>query len=68
MANNDSGGLGLLGVLIGVLIVVALAYFMLGDRLGLRTSGSDVNVRVESPNKAPAPTPTPAPTPAPKNP
>jgi hypothetical protein len=56
MANDNSGGIGLLGVLLGALIVAAFAYFMVGDRLGLRSSAPDVNVKVEAP-KTPTPTP-----------
>jgi hypothetical protein len=58
MANeSDSGGIGLLGVVIGAVIVIALAYFLVGDRLAMRAPSGDVNVRVETP-KAPAPAPS----------
>jgi hypothetical protein len=53
MAANDSGGFGILGVIVGALIVVAIAYLLIGDRLGLRTADRDVNVRVEAPNTPP---------------
>ena len=56
-SDNGSGGIGLLGVLIGALIVAAFAYFLIGDRLGLRRPGTDVNVTVQAP-KAPATTPS----------
>lgn len=49
MADN-SGSSGLLGVIVGVLLVLALGYFLLGERLGLR-SPTDVNVKVETPSK-----------------
>jgi hypothetical protein len=45
---NDSGSSGLLGVIIGVVLVLALVYFFLGERIGLRGPG-DVNVKVEAP-------------------
>ena len=49
MATGDSnGGMGFVGVLVGALIVAALAYFLLGDKLGLR-SPTDVNVKIEAP-------------------
>jgi hypothetical protein len=47
MADN-SGSSGLLGVIIGVLLVLALGYFFLGERIGLR-SPTDVNIKVDSP-------------------
>jgi hypothetical protein len=56
MANGDeSGGMGLIGGLIGAFLVIALIYFFFGDRLGL-SRGPDVNVQVEAP-KTPAPPP-----------
>jgi hypothetical protein len=48
MADDSSSGVtGILGVLIGALIVLALAYFFFGDRIGLRSS--PVNVKIEAP-------------------
>lgn len=47
MANGDSGSSGILGVIIGVLLVIGLLYFFLGERIGLRSPGSTtVNVEV----------------------
>ena len=47
MANgNGSGGIGLLGVVIGALIVVALGYFFLANR---GTGPGTSSVRVEAP-------------------
>jgi hypothetical protein len=61
MASRDGdSGIGLLGVLVGALIVAAFAYFLIGDRIGLREA-TDVNVRVEAPKAPTPPTPTPAP-------
>ena len=53
--DSSNGGIGLLGVLIGAAIVAVVAFFFVGDRLGLRSPG-DVNVKVELPKKdVPAP-------------
>ena len=47
MANdNGSGGIGLLGVVIGALIVVALGYFFLANRA--TEPGTSTTVRVEA--------------------
>ena len=45
MADN-SGSSG--GVIIGVILVLALAYFFLGERVGLR-GPADVNVKIDTP-------------------
>ena len=45
---DRSGGTTLLGVIIGGLIVIALGYFFLGDRIGVR-SPSDANIKIEVP-------------------
>ena len=57
MANNgDSGATGILGVVIGVILVLGLLYFFLGERMGLRTaSGPSTSVTVTAP-KAPGTT------------
>ncbi len=48
MANdNGSGGIGLLGVVIGALIVVALGYFFLANRGA--GPGPSTTVKVEAP-------------------
>jgi hypothetical protein len=52
MADN-SGSSGLLGVIIGVVLVLGLAYFFLGEKVGLRSS-PDVNVKVDVPSAAPS--------------
>ena len=46
---NDSGASGILGVLVGALIVVALIFFVFGERLGLRGGGAPVEVNVQAP-------------------
>ena len=52
MANNSDGGAaGLLGVLIGALIVLGLAYLLFGERLGLRSAPGNVKVEVPLPKK-----------------
>ena len=49
MANgSDSGGIGLLGVLIGAVIVVALGYFLLAGNMG-GGAGPSTSVNVEAP-------------------
>ncbi len=49
MADN-SGSSGLLGVIVGVVLVLGLVYFLLGERIGLR-SPTDVNVKIDTPAK-----------------
>ena len=44
---NGSGGIGLLGVIIGAVIVVALGYMFLAN--GPMSTGSSTNVKVEVP-------------------
>ena len=44
---NGSGGIGILGVLIGALIVAALGYFFLANRGA--GPGTSTTVRVEAP-------------------
>lgn len=51
MADN-SGSSGLLGVIIGVVLVLGLVYFFLGEQIGLRSTG-DVNVKVDAPSVSP---------------
>ena len=47
---NDSGGVsGILGVLVGALIVVALVFFVFGERLGLRGGGPTVKIEAPQP-------------------
>lgn len=46
--NSDNGSTGLLGVIIGVILVVALAAFFFRGNLGLSPQ-KDVNVKVEAP-------------------
>lgn len=48
MADN-SGPAGILGVVVGVIVVLALAYFVLGERIGFRGPSSDVNVKIDTP-------------------
>jgi hypothetical protein len=45
--DNGSGGIGLLGVVIGALIVVALGYFFLANRA--TGPGTSTTVRIEAP-------------------
>lgn len=60
--NSSSGGMGLLGVIIGAAIVVGIAFFFMGGGIG--TKPGTTNITVTAPS-APAAAPAPAP-PAPK--
>ena len=53
---NDSG-MGIIGVVIGAVLVIAVILFAFGDRLGLRGGGGNTTVKVEAPSapKVPAP-------------
>jgi hypothetical protein len=61
-SDNGSGGVGLLGVVVAALIVAVFAYFLIGDRLGLRDTVSNADVRVEA-ARIPIPLPEPEPRP-----
>jgi hypothetical protein len=52
MANDSGGASGILGVLVGALIVVALIFFVFGERLGLRGGGAPVDVNIQAPQPA----------------
>ncbi len=46
MADGSSGGIGILGVIIGAVIVVAIGFFLLnGNMLGGNTKSVDVNIK-----------------------
>jgi hypothetical protein len=45
---NDSGGIGILGVIIGAVLVLGIVFFAFGDRLGMR-SPSNTTIKVEAP-------------------
>jgi hypothetical protein len=51
---NDSGGIGILGVVIGAFLVLGVMYFAFGDRMGLRSPSNTTTVKVEVP-KVPSP-------------
>jgi hypothetical protein len=51
---NDSGGMGILGVIIGAILVLGIIYVAFGDRMGLRNSGPSTTIKVEAP-KLPSP-------------
>lgn len=51
---NDSGGIGILGVIVGAVLVIGILYFSVGDKLGLRSSGPSTTIKVEAP-KIPTP-------------
>jgi hypothetical protein len=46
---GDSGSSGILGVIVGALLVLGLAYFFLGERVGLRSPGPDT-IKIETPS------------------
>jgi hypothetical protein len=47
---NDSGGIGIVGVVIGAMLVIGLMYFAFGEQLGMRgPSGGNTTVKVEAP-------------------
>jgi hypothetical protein len=46
---NDSGGMGILGVVVGALLVGIFVFFVFGEQLGMRSGGKDVNIRIEAP-------------------
>lgn len=50
---NDSGGMGILGVIVGAVLVLGVIFFAFGENLGLRSS-SNTTVKVEVP-KVPVP-------------
>jgi hypothetical protein len=47
-SDNGNGGVGLVGAMVAAFIVAVFAYFLIGDRLGLRDTVSDADVRVEA--------------------
>ena len=51
---NDSGGMGILGVIIGAFLVLGIIYFAFGERMGLRSASNTTTVKVELP-KVPSP-------------
>ena len=59
-SDNGSGGIGLPGLVIAALIVAVFAYFLIGERLGLRNTVSTADVRVEA-ARVPIPLPEPEP-------
>jgi hypothetical protein len=57
-SDNGSGGVGLFGVVVTAFLVAIFAYFLIGDRLGLREPVSSGDVRIEAarvPVQLPAP-------------
>jgi hypothetical protein len=52
---NDSGGMGILGVIVGAVLVLGIMFFAFGDRLGLRNSGGgNTTIKVEAPKSPPS--------------
>ena len=51
---NDSGGMGIVGVIVGAVLVIGIIFFAFGDRLGLRGPSGNTTVKVEAP-KVPVP-------------
>ena len=48
MKMNDSGGIGILGVVIGAVLVIGIMYFAFGDQLGMR-GDNNTTIKVEAP-------------------
>ena len=46
---DNSSSVGILGVIVGVVIVVALAFVFFGERLGLRSSAPSTTITVPAP-------------------
>jgi hypothetical protein len=46
---NDSGGMGILGVIVGAVLVLGVIYFAFGERMGIRSAGTNTTVKVEAP-------------------
>ena len=46
---NDSGGMGIVGVIIGAVLVMGVIFFAFGDRLGMRSPSGNTTVKVEVP-------------------
>ena len=60
MANRESGGIGLVGAIVGAILVIFIAFWMLGERPGAPGSKMDVSpANPSGPAKAPAPAPSP---------
>jgi hypothetical protein len=57
-SDNGSGGINLPGLAAAAFIVAVFAYFLIGDRLGLREPPSSGDVRVEA-ARVPVPLPEP---------
>jgi hypothetical protein len=53
MADDNSGGIGLVGVLIGAVIVIGVAFFFFRG-MGDTASGPDINIEAPSAPAAPA--------------
>ena len=51
---NDSGGMGIVGVIVGAVLVIGIIFFAFGDRLGMRGHSGNTTVKVEAP-KVPVP-------------
>jgi hypothetical protein len=65
MADNNSGGMGVIGVVVGALLVIVVVFFMFGGWGWVAGDRDQVDVTVETPD-APA-TPAPAEEPAAQN-
>jgi hypothetical protein len=47
---NDSGGIGILGVVIGAVLVIGIMFFAFGEQLGMRgKGGGNTTIKVEAP-------------------
>ena len=46
---NDSGGMGILGVIVGAVLVIGVIYFVFGERMGFHGPADKVNINVQAP-------------------
>ena len=65
--SNSSGSMGLLGVIIGAILVIGVAYFIFAGSGPVKPSNTTVTIEAPKAPAAPSPaTPAPAPAPAAK--
>ena len=46
---NNSGGVGILGVIVGAVLVIGIMYFVFGEQMGFRNTGPTTTIKVEAP-------------------
>ena len=60
MADRDSGGIGIVGVIIGAIIVIGVAFFFFRGTDGGDAGGPDVNIEAPAPAAPASPPAAPA--------